>query len=188
MAINLLIFKNIREGNIEAFETLFRSYYEPLCRYSYKFVESMETAEEIVQDLFYILWKDRDKLQIFTSVNGYLYRSVKNKSLQYIEKLIVRDNYLNNYTEDSMIETHTPQEELEYKELERQIERTICSLPVRRQKIFRMNRMEGKKYSEIAQELHISVKTVEAEISRALVELRDKNSLFYESRKQKIKI
>ena len=188
MGVSLLIFKNIKDGNIEAFETLFRSYYEPLCHYSCRFVESMDTAEEIVQDLFYVLWKERDKLQIFTSVNGYLYRSVKNKSLQYVEKLIVRDNYLKNYTEDAMIETHTPQEELEYKELEQQIEKTICCLPGRRQKIFRMNRIEGKKYSEIAQELQISVKTVEAEISRALVELRDRNSLFYESRKQKIKV
>jgi len=177
MAVSLLTFKKIKDGNIEAFEILFRSYYEPLCRYAYQFVENMETAEEIVQDLFYVIWKDRQDLQIFTSVNGYLYRSVKNKSLQYLEKLAVRDNYMNSFSENSMVETITPQEELEYKELESHIEKTLHSLPIRRQKIFRMKRMEGKKNKEIAQELDISVKTVEAEISKALIELR-KNYAF----------
>ena len=174
MSIGLLIFKKIKDGNIQAFETLFRSYYEPLCRYAYPFVDSMETAEEIVQDLFYVLWKERQNLQIFTSVNGYLYRSVKNKSLQHVEKAKVRDTYQKMYAENAMIETFTPQEELEYKELEQQIEETLRRLPERRQKIFQMNRMEGKKYYEIAEELHISVKTVEAEISKTLRELRDK--------------
>jgi len=181
MPIDLLIFKKIKDGDIGAFETLFRSYYEPLCRYAYQFVENLETAEEIVQDLFYVIWKERNNLQIFTSVNGYLYRSVKNKSLQHIEKLTVRDKYQKMYDDNSVVETFTPLEELEYKELEQQIENVLCRLPGRRQKIFRMNRMEGKKYNEIAQELNISVKTVEAEISKALRELRDNYNLIYES-------
>jgi len=177
MAVSLLIFKQIKDGNIEAFESLFRLYYEPLCRYAYQFVENMETAEEIVQDLFYIIWKERQNLQIFTSVNGYLYRSVKNKSLQYLEQEKVRDAYRKTYIENAVIETSTPQEELEYKELEQQIEETLHFLPERKQKIFRMNRIEGKKYTEIAQELQISVKTVEAEMSKVLRELRSKIKL-----------
>ena len=180
MPIDLLIFKKIKDGNIEAFETLFRACYEPLCRYAYQFVENRETAEEIVQDLFYTLWKERQNLQIFTSVNGYLYRSVKNKSLQYIEKAKIREDYRTGYADNPpVIETFTPQEELEYKELEEQIREALHLLPERRQKIFRMNRMEGKKYNEIALELHISVKTVEAEISKTLRELRNKYRSIY---------
>jgi len=177
MPVSLLLFKQIKDGNIRAFETLFRSYYEPLCRYAHQFVGSMETAEEIVQDLFYILWKERENLQIITSADGYLYRSVKNKSLQYIEKKRVREDYRQTYIKNATIETSTPQEELEYRELEQQIRETLCRLPERRQKIFRMNRMEGKKYNEIARELQISVKTVEAEISKVLRELRSKIQL-----------
>ena len=173
-----LVFKKIKEGNIQAFETLFRDYYEPLCRYAYSLVEDMNTAEEIVQGLFYTLWKERQNLQIFTSVNGYLYRSVKNKSLQFLEHKRVRENYQKIYIENTNFKTSTPQEELEYKELEQQIKETLVHLPERRQKIFLMHRMERKKYNEIAQELQISVKTVEAEMSKALRELRDKyNSL-----------
>jgi len=180
MPIDLLTFKKIKDGNIEAFEALFRMYYEPLCRYAYQFVENSDTAEEIVQDLFYVLWKERQNLQIFTSVNGYLYRSVKNKSLQYVEKVKVREDYRNSCLENPAIETFTPQEELEYKELEEKINESLHLLPERRQKIFRMNRMEGKKYNEIARELHISVKTVEAEISKTLRELRNKYRSIYE--------
>jgi len=185
---DLLIFKKIKDGDIKAFETLFRSYYEPLCHYACQWVENMESAEEIVQDLFYILWKERKNLQIFTSVNGYLYRSVKNKSLQQVEKAKVREEYRNRYAGNAAIETFTPQEELEYKELEQQISDMLLLLPERRQKIFRMNRMEGKKYSEIAEELHISVKTVEAEISKVLKELRNKYNSIYESKNRNSKI
>jgi len=187
MPISLLTFKKIKEGDIQAFETLFRSYYEPLCRYAYRFVENTETAEEIVQDLFYVLWKERQNLNIFTSVNGYLYRSVKNKSLQQIEKAMVRDAYKEMYAENAAIETITPQEELEYKELEQFIAETLHRLPERRQKIFRMNRMEGKKYNEIAQELHISVKTVETEMTKTFQTLRNKYNSNNDSTKQKHK-
>jgi len=187
MTISLLIFKQIKDGDIQAFETLFRSYYEPLCRYACRFVGNMDTAEEIVQDLFYVLWKDRQNLNIFTSVNGYLYRSVKNKSLQQLEKETVRDAYRTMCAENEAIETVTPQEELEYKELEQLMQETLRRLPERRQKIFRMNRMEGKKYNEIAQELHISVKTVEAEIGKTLRLLRANYYSVNDSAKQKLK-
>ena len=140
----------------------------------------MDMAEEIVQDLFYVLWKDRQTLQIFTSVNGYLYRSVKNKSLQYIEKTRLREEYRISCVENSEVETVTPQEELEYKDLEEYIQKTLYNLPERRQKIFRMNRMEGKKYNEISKELKISVKTVEVEISKTLRVLRERYNLLYD--------
>ena len=186
MPVSLLTFKKIKDGDVQAFETLFRSYYEPLCRYACRFVGRPEAAEEIVQDLFYVLWKERQNLNIFTSVNGYLYRSVKNKSLQQVEKAMVRDAYREMCAENTAIETVTPQEELEYKELEQQIEETLHRLPERRQKIFQMNRMEGKKYNDIAQELHISVKTVEAEMTKTLRVLRNKYNSINVSTKQKL--
>jgi RNA polymerase sigma-70 factor (ECF subfamily) len=134
----------------------------------------LETAEEIVQDLFYVLWKERENLQIFTTLNGYLYRSVKNKALQHLEHEKVREAYRNIYAENASIETASPQDELEYKELEQYIESVLYHLPERRQMIFHKHRVEGKKYAEIARELQISVKTVEAEMSKTLRVLREK--------------
>ena len=93
MLNDLILISKIKEGDIKAYEGLFRLYYEPLCRYAVSYVHRMEIAEEIVQDLFYIFWKERDKLPVFQSVKAYLYGAVRNKSLQYIEHLFIREKY-----------------------------------------------------------------------------------------------
>ena len=134
----------------------------------------MDAAEEIVQELFYLLWKDRTSLKIVLSVKSYLYGAVRNQSLQYLEHLQVRKRYYQKMTaEMTEISPHdSPQEILEYKELEQRIEHALEHLPQRQREIFRMNRFEGKKYEQIANEMSLSVKTIEAEISKALRVLR----------------
>lgn len=173
MLNDLILISKIKEGDIKAYEGLFRLYYEPLCRYAVSYVHRMEIAEEIVQDLFYIFWKERDKLPVFQSVKAYLYGAVRNKSLQYLEHLFIREKYreerLNDDTEEQSL---TPLDSLEYKELQERINRTINKLPDRRRRIFCMHRFEGKKYSDISAELSLSVKTIESEMTKALQALR----------------
>jgi RNA polymerase sigma-70 factor (ECF subfamily) len=133
----------------------------------------MYIAEEIVQELFYVFWKEREKIQILHSLKSYLYGAARNRSLQYFEHREVKNRHREMVllrTEDT--NTSTPQDLLEYKELEDLINRTLDKLPERRLRIFRMHRFEGKKYTEIASELSLSVKTVEAEITKALQILR----------------
>lgn len=72
MLDELLILKKIKEGEIKAFEELFRRYYFPLCCYAAGITGQMAVAEEIVEELFYVLWKERERLQIFQSVKSYL--------------------------------------------------------------------------------------------------------------------
>ncbi len=171
---DFLLLAKVREGDIHAFETLFRRYYEPLCLYGNRMVHDPDTAEEIVQELFYTLWKDRSHLQIIISVKSYLYGAVRNQSLQYIEHIHVRERYRQTVVERSMENgiSNTPQDILEFQELEQQLEIALERLPKRRRDIFRMNRFEGKKYEQIAREMSLSVKTVEAEMSKALHVLR----------------
>lgn len=76
MLDELLILKKIKEGDIKAFEELFRRYYFPLCCYAAGITGQMAVAEEIVEELFYVLWKERERLQIFQSVKSYLYRAL----------------------------------------------------------------------------------------------------------------
>ena len=169
MLDDVLIFGKIKNGDIHAFEILFRRYYERLCQYSYGFVGTWEDAEEIVQELFYKIWKERENYRIAFSVKSYLYGAVRNNSLQYLEHLAIRQNYrereLNRQNE---LKIQTPEEELEYKDLEKQLEDVLNRLPKRQRQIFTMNRFEGKKYAEIAEILSLSVKTIEAEMSKAL--------------------
>lgn len=173
MLNEFFIVRKIKEGDIKAFEQVFRRYYSPLCLYAIGIIGRRDVAEELIQELFYVLWRDRESLQIFTSLNGYLYKAVRNRSLQYCEHRQVRDMYMSKTTyetEESL--ASTPEEELEYKELNALINKTLNKMPERRIKIFRMQRFEGKKYAEIAKILSISIKTVEAEMTKALQSLR----------------
>lgn len=174
--------KQIKNSDIKAFESLFREHYAQLCNYSYGFVKDMDAAEEVVQEFFYKLWKDRDEMDIHTSMKSYMYAAIKNNSLKYLEKVSVRQRYasrvLTSFPEESLTNLS---DELDGRELERIINETLKELPERCSEIFQMNRFGGMKYNEIANKLSISVKTVEANISKALevfrrkLNTRDKN-------------
>jgi RNA polymerase sigma-70 factor (ECF subfamily) len=158
--------------DLRSFEVLFRQYYQMLCAYAFRFVNDTDTAEEIVQDLFYKLWEKRSELQINTSVKSYLFSAVHNRSLKHIEHRNVELKYRNYYlTHESEIDNE-PQDAHNVVELQGIIDATLKSLPERCSRIFRLNRFEGLKYHEIAQKLSISVKTVEANMGKALKILR----------------
>ena len=172
---DFVLYTKVRDGDVRSFETLFRRFYEPLCLYSNKITGNMDAAEDVVQELFYTLWKDRSTLKIVWSVKAYLYGAARNQSLQYLEHLHIRKQYYQKIATDHLPESDpndSPQKILEYKELEQRIEHVLGKLPGRRREIFRMNRFEGKKYEQIAQEMSLSVKTIEAEMSKALQTLR----------------
>ena len=160
MLNDVFILTQIKEGNIKAFETLFRQYYTPLRLYAASITGEPDVAEEIVEELFYVFWKDREKLEIFHSVKNCEHQDVKRRYQDAILSVPVN------------IASPDPQEQIEYKELQQIINRTLEKLPERRLHIFRLHHTEGKKYSEIASLLSLSVKTVEKEMTRALRTLR----------------
>jgi RNA polymerase sigma-70 factor (ECF subfamily) len=166
-------FKKNKEGDIKAFEKIFRRYYSPLYLYALSITGQKEAAEEIVQNTFYTIWKEKEKIQILHSIKSYLYKSVKNRSLQYLEHLQVREKYRENVLlQYNLVFEPAPDELLEYKELEEALRQALRKLPERRRKIFHMYRTKGRKYKEIAESLSISIKTVEAEMAKAYRTLR----------------
>ncbi|MEE4215392.1 MAG: RNA polymerase sigma-70 factor [Bacteroidales bacterium] len=172
MTGNKDISRRIRNGDIKAFEKLFRSSYNALVNYARTILKDTDTSEEIVQELFYVLWRDRKKIMINSSINAYLFRSVYNRCMHYIDhkKVVMRheDEIRGNITKAG----EDPSERMNYIELHEKVNRIIERLPERAAKIFCMSRFEGMKYSEIAKELSISVKTVEANMGKALKEFR----------------
>ena len=187
MLNELLILTKIKAGDIKAFEELFRCYYSPLCWYAASITGRMEVAEEIVEELFYVLWKDREQLQIFQSVKNYLYRATRNQSIQYCEHEEVKERYRESVLTASSSEQVTdPHQQMEYEELQKLINNTLEKLPERRMQIFKMHRTEGKKYAEIAVQLSLSVKTVEAEMTKTLRTLRKEHLLVEDHRMPKI--
>ena len=163
-----------------SFEHLFREYFSPLCLFGMKYLKDMDTAKEIVHDVFVNVWSKRNELDLNKSLKTYLFSSVYNRSLNYIrdhKKFKGVEELRPEYYEQSSYDVSA---ELEGKELQDQIHKVINSLPERTKIIFLMNRFEGFKYKEIAEKLKISQKTVEAQISSALKILREKLSVYLE--------
>ena len=173
MPDDIIVFKKIKEGDIKTFEKVFRQFYTPLCIYASSITDRNEVSEEIVQDVFYNIWKDKENIQIQNSIKNYLYGAVKNHSLRYREHLLVQERhqeYVWNYRSEET--DMSPQDLLEYNELEGVVTNILKKLPERRAQIFNMHRMDGKKYKEIADFFSISVKTVEAEMTKTYQALR----------------
>lgn len=173
MLDDLFLLTKIREGDVKAFEELFRRYYSQLCWYAAGITGQMEVAEELVEELFYTIWKEKEQLKVIYSLKSYLYGAIRNESLKYFEHLEVRERYRKLVMSGKIEkEEPDPQKQLEYAELESLIDQTLNKLPDRRLQIFKMHRLEGKKYAEIAVSLSLSVKTIEAEMTKALRTLR----------------
>ncbi len=161
--------KKIQGGDIREFERLFVKYYEPLCQHANKILRDMDTAEDIVQEFFYQFWKNRESFNVKLSLNAYLYQSIRNNALHHLQHLAVRDTYAKEvYNDFQEMMSAQNQEDVEMHELNKVINATLQKMPERCSRIFRMNRFEGKKYREIAEILSISVKTVEADMGKAL--------------------
>ncbi len=166
------IIRRIRQGDTGQFESLFRSSYVSMVRYAKRLVKDQDTAEEIVQDLFFRLWQDKEKIQIESSLNGYLFRAVHNRCLHWIDHVRVVERHIKDSSSGQEASMESPIDAIYFKELQSKIVRIIEKLPDRCGRIFCMNRFEGLKYSEIAEKLSVSVKTVEADMGKALREFR----------------
>lgn len=171
----------IRQGDEQAYERLFRTYYESLCRYGYSVLKDMDEAEEIVQAVFLDLWEKRETTDIQISLKAYLYKMVYNRSLNRLKHEKVKDEY-KQYNHAQINQNPAQAFHLAIEnELSGRIEAAISGLPEQCQLIFRMSRFEELKYSEIAERLNLSVKTVENQMSKALRVLREKLAEYLEA-------
>ncbi|WP_138483459.1 RNA polymerase sigma-70 factor [Dyadobacter bucti] len=162
----------IRRGDEQAFEQTFRKYYPRLCNYACTLLKDEEESEEVVQTVFLTIWEKRADLEITLSLKSYLYRAVHNHCLNRFKHASVREahrDYTLNYIPQSY---ESVTEVIHASELEERIEKAVSTLPEQCQRAFRLSRFEELKYHEIAEQLGISIKTVENQIGKALKILR----------------
>jgi len=164
--------KGLKEGNKEIFEEIYRQYYSPLCFYCMRYVGDIEEAKEIVQGLFLKIWIKRNELDINTSVTSYLYRAVQNYALNHLHQQKVKQKYIINKAHFPNQPSENGHQKMEEEELKKLIKSAVLKLPDKRRKIFELSRYENMKYTQIAEHLTISVKTVEAQMSKSLKYLR----------------
>lgn len=174
----LFIRKAFEQDPSKGCELLFREYYGPLCSHAVRFVYSREVARDLVSDVFYTFWHKELYRQVTTSYRAYLYAIVRHRSLNYLQREFGHESGLLDLESAELeqpqcsVTSQTPEDILHYDELLHRIEEVICRMSPQNQKVFMMNRFEGKKYQLIADELQITLKTVEAHMSKALASLR----------------
>ncbi|WP_412468768.1 RNA polymerase sigma-70 factor [Pedobacter sp. KLB.chiD] len=154
------------------FDTIYLDNYSALHRYAYIILSDKEIAEEMVHQVFLKILESNEPMEIRTSMKAYLFRAVYNECLNYIKHQKVKQNYRSYASTECESRPETPSSKLSYKELEYQIINAINNLPEQCRTIFQLSRFEELKYAQIAQQLGISIKTVEAQMSKALKRLR----------------
>jgi RNA polymerase sigma-19 factor, ECF subfamily len=161
---------NIRELDQGSFEKLFREYFAPLISFAKKILVDEDDAREVVHQVFITIWEKRQEMDLSVSLKSYLFTSVHNRSLNVIRD---RKKFSSSEVPDIASEWDVSAV-IESMELEEKIMEVIGSLPEKCREVFAMSRFEGLKYSEIAEKMNISVKTVENQMSKALKILREK--------------
>lgn len=165
---------------VEEFHQIFHDLYADLCLYAMKFVGDYDTSKDVVQEVLYRFWIENEKLLNKNLIKPYLYKAVKNKALNHnkreqrsmgLDEFFLQSNSELNYSDNS-----TAVEELSFKTLLADFEKAVDEMPEQRRKIFQMSRMHQMKHKEIAKELNISPKTVETQIYRSLLFLKEKLS------------
>ena len=166
------ILSGLRSGEEAVFRLLFDKYYRPLVVFANKLLADPDASRNVVQDVFVMLYDKREELNIHTNLQSHLFQSVRNRCLNVLKhNKMKREHHQRIY--DSAQEVEQPFESLEYAELEQCIARAVNDLPDQCRKIFKMSRYEGVTNQEIADQLVISKRTVETQISKALKRIRE---------------
>ncbi len=158
--------------NLSSFEELFRLHYTELCRYALKLTRNEEVAEEVVQEVFINFWERREEININYSVKSYLVASVRNRSINYLKLQLPKELKKEELNDLNERIDYSDTTQIEYKELYGIVQTAINLLPERCKAIFILSREEGLTYQEIADQLDLSLKTVENQMSIALKKLR----------------
>jgi len=168
------LLKGIRENDKKSLEKLFRKLYTRLRNYANTIINSQDDAEDIVQEVFFKLWTNRHELDERKSIQTFLFVCTRNSCLNWLKHKKTENDYARImalvYTNDPGV--LTPLESLVAGDIESDFYKVLDDLPQQCRKIFELNRFEGLKYHEIALKLNISIKTVETQMSRALVKIR----------------
>lgn len=156
----------------KAFEQMFKAHYKELHSYANIMLRDEDTAEEIVQSMFLKFWEKRELLNVQTSIKAYLYKCVYNDSLNYIKHQKVKTKY-QDFAAYTMNDHHeAASSRVELTELQFKLQEALNELPEHCRTIFQMSRFEELKYREIAEQLDLSIKTVENQMGKALKILR----------------
>ena len=168
----------LQRGDDAAFERVFRAYYAPLGAFAFRFLHDAAMAEDVVQDVFAVLWSARQTLVVKTSLRGYLYAAVRNRALNIRKHDAVVEAWEVDESDDDACALHVPPSQpdaiLDAKLLNRELSEAFAALPERQAEVMRLRWRDELSYAEIAEAMGISVKGVEKHLARGLAALRSR--------------
>lgn len=167
-----LIFLKRRDEN--SFAIFFETYYRPLVAYVMLYTNDFDDAEDIAQNCFVVIWEKRKKLDINISLKSYLYSTAYNLFIDKYRKSKKMNDYIENIKHSAVQEVFVNESDDSLARQLKFLDKAIEELPSRCRKIFIMSKKEGKSYKEIAVQLEISIKTVEAQMRIALIKIRER--------------
>ena len=172
-----LLISQIQNDDREALREIFLNYYSVLTRFAYYYVNSHAIAEDIVQDVFAHIWEQRRNWAPERSLRVFLYMVVKNRCLDFLKHKKEEDKYNQEWENQRDSEpsfSDSVSEKQREEQLHRVIKQAVETLPDRAKMIYKLNRQDGLTYSEIAELLEVSQKTVENQMARSLKKLRER--------------
>ena len=181
-SFELSLFKSFKEGDETAFKFFYDKYFRRIQSFSVQFIYDADEAENLAQEALLYLWQSRESVDSINGIQAFLFTYAKSKCLNLIRHNKVKDKFkndlLNHKERELNIEVLNSVEfdTLELTELERIIQESISDLPPKTREVFIKKRFENKKNSEIAEEMGVSLKAVEAHMTKALKILKTKLS------------
>lgn len=174
---DLKAFERIQDNDTVAFKYLFDKYYERLCDFALLYVHSTDASADLVTEFFIKFWNQRDRIHVTRSLRSFIYKSVKNASLNYLRTQ--RRQMLNyeDYHEVLVSTDLSPQEQMEFQEFQHELETFTQSLPDRRKLILTLRIKAGLSNKEIADTLAITESTVKNQLCEAMGSIRTKFKL-----------
>lgn len=166
------LINGLKDKNKVVFDFVFTFYYSGLCAFANRYVDNHEVAEDLVQDVFVRLWLSDGFLQVNTSLKSFLFTCTKNRALDYIKHESIKGKYAKRFKKGTEVILPDEMWEFAESELREIIHTALQQLPPRTHEIFELSRFKGISNDEIAEQLQISKRTVEVQISNALKILR----------------
>ncbi len=169
---DLYLFKKVKLDDQKSFDILFHKYYNSLCNYAYLFLKENDLTQEIVADVYLKIWNNRKNIEIQTNLKAYFLRSTHNEVISYLRKARLQTVSLDQNNNMEEIFEETPETLLINKETCNEFGKMIGELPKQARLVFRLHKIDGLTYKQIAEVLELSLKTVDNHMGRALKMMR----------------
>lgn len=162
----------LKSSQTQAFSDIFSAYYTDMVRFAFSFTGDQDASEDIVQEVFLKLWEGRGSLVILTTLKSYLFKSVQNSCIDRLRHNGIKNRYASLLLEHPVLWENDTENNILYSDFAEHLDAALHKLPSAYAEAFHMSRLEAMNFQQIAEELGVSVRTIEVRIGKALVMLR----------------